>query len=268
MSTEKNWISYRAVVSYQGTYFDGWQSQPHKKTIQDTIESALYKLFSCKQKIIGASRTDAGVHAFGQVFTFLAPIQISEEKLINLLNNNLIDTIYIRKIEKTSENFHPRFQAKKKIYQYCISEKKMSPEKSFFIYCSGCELDINSFQQLSNLFIGTYNFKFFSKIEKKSTIINTFRTIYAIDISLLNNVYIITIVGNGFLRYMIRKVLGFILHESKKKQLTENDIKKMLQGEINLPQSPLLPAKGLLLKDILYSDQEIISFDYPYLFNN
>lgn len=113
-SIPKELAYYKAIVSYQGTYFYGWQSQKNNITVQDSIESTLYRIFNFHQRIIGASRTDAGVHAHGQVFTFQAPLAINQTKLLELINNFLPHTIMIQSIEAISNDFHPRFHAKKK----------------------------------------------------------------------------------------------------------------------------------------------------------
>jgi tRNA pseudouridine38-40 synthase len=254
---------YKAIVSYQGTYFHGWQSQKDNTTIQDTIELVLNKLFNFKQRIIGASRTDAGVHASGQVFSFYAPSVINVEKLFHLINNNLPDSIMINKIEVAEDNFHPRFHAKKKIYQYLISNKKLSPSINFFILHYKKEFDIEIFHKCSHLFLGTHDFRSFCTTEKDK---NTIRTIYDINIELINNIYIVNIIGNGFLRYMIRRLLGAILYiATKKKDI--NYIKTILLATNANNKLITLPAKGLLLKSILYNEDDHIDMKNPFLEN-
>ena len=265
-SIQKNLIYYKAIVSYQGTYFNGWQSQKDNKSIQDSIELTLYKIFNFHQRIIGASRTDAGVHAYGQVFSFYAPAMIHKEKLHHLINNCLPDTIKINTIEVVENDFHPRFHAKKKIYQYLISQQKLSPSINFFILHYENYFDIEILKNCCSLFLGTHNFKGFSTI-KKNEIKNTIKTIYDINISITNDIYIITIIGSGFLRYMIRRLIGAALYISSGKSnihYIENILKETNNNNNNLMT---LPAKGLLLKNIIYNDDQEINIENPFLRN-
>lgn len=262
-SIQKKLTYYKTIVTYQGTYFYGWQSQKYHITIQDTIESVLYKLFNFKQRIIGASRTDSGVHAYGQVFSFYAPSIIDKEKLCNLINNNLPETIMIYNLEIAADDFHPRFNSKKKIYQYLISKEKLSPAISFFILHYQKDFDINTIIDCCNLFIGTHDFRSFCNTEKEK---NTIRTIYDINVEIINNIYIINIIGNGFLRYMIRRLLGAALYIATKKG-DILDIKNILLSTNPNNNLNTLPAKGLLLKNIIYNEDQNIDMRNPFLAN-
>jgi tRNA pseudouridine38-40 synthase len=255
-----NWIYYKATVSYQGTNFQGWQSQKHQNTIQDCIESILYKIFKFKQKIIGASRTDSGVHAYGQVFCFHAP-SIKIEQLNLIFNNSLPDFILIRNIIEIEKSFHPRFLAKKKVYQYLITNNKLLPHLNAFILTYKKIIDIKKLNECLNLFIGTHDFKSFSKYDYEK---NSIRTIYEFNIDKKNEIYIISIVGNGFLRYMIRKLLGAAISYATKTIKLDyiNDIFKSKNSNNTII---MLPAKGLMLKNILYKENEIINFSNPFL---
>lgn len=259
---KNNFLLYKAIVSYQGTYFHGWQSQLHKNTVQDHIEGVLYTLFKYKQKIIGASRTDSGVHAYGQVFTFQAPKEIERAKLISLLNNNLADTVFLRSIEEVETTFHPRYLSTAKVYQYLFSLEKTLPNKNFFVFHHQKVFDRDKFLILSRCFIGTHDFRLFSFVDQDCS--DTIRTIYDIHLDEKEDVFVITIVGNGFLRYMIRKILGFIFLylEKSNSSLLIRDIfdKKSISNQI-----PVFPAKGLLLKDIHYKENFIIDYKNPFI---
>jgi tRNA pseudouridine38-40 synthase len=262
-SIQEKLTYYKAIVSYQGTHFHGWQSQTNLLTVQDSIESTLYKLFNFKQRIIGASRTDSGVHAYGQVISFYAPSIILKDKLFHLINNNLPETIFMHTLEVASNHFHPRFDAKKKIYQYLISQNKLSPAINFFILHYQKKFDITILQECFNIFIGTHDFRSFCTAEDEK---NTIRTIYSIDIDLINGIYIINIIGNGFLRYMIRRLLGAALYAATKK-IDPLYIKTILLSTNKNNNLMTLPAKGLLLKNIIYNEDEIINTENPFLTN-
>jgi tRNA pseudouridine38-40 synthase len=256
-----NWNYYKAIVSYQGTYFQGWQSQPHKNTIQDCIELVLYDIFNKKQKIIGASRTDSGVHAYGQVFLFQAPMTISIEKLLYIINMKLPDTIVIHDITSTSRDFHPRYLAKKKIYQYLFSPKILLPSLNFFILYYPRLFDLNKLNDCFSIFKGTHDFKSFCALDYEK---NTVRTIYDINIKCNNDIYIITIIGNGFLRYMIRRLLGAALQVATK-DTGIDEIRKIFELKNSNHHLMTLPAQGLILKEIIYNEDIIVDFENPFL---
>lgn len=257
---KSNWQLWKATISYQGTYYDGWQSQPNKRGIQDIIEAVLYKIFRQRQRITGASRTDAGVHAFGQVFTFYAPSIIPAPKLQEMINGSLPDTLLIRELVPVPESFHPRFMAKKKIYQYIISPYKTIPSINFFIHHEKKDFDPFLLKEALLIFIGKHDFRSFAFESKEK---NTIRTIYDIDIKEYNNLYIITIVGNGFLRYMIRRLLGGALYASQKKDI--GYLKDIFKKKNSSNHLTVMPSKGLMLKNIIYDENEPINYQNPFL---
>lgn len=256
-------LIYKAVVAYQGTNFLGWQSQLHKNTVQDYLEFVLYKLFKKKQKIVASSRTDAGVHAYGQVFIFSAPQAIDKERLLILLNNNLSDSVFIRSLELLTYPFHPRYDAKKKIYQYAFSFKRLLPSVSPFVFFVKKNFDIMLFSHLLKIFEGEHDFRFFSYLEDKT--IDTMRTIYEAKLIVCDDVFFVTLVGNGFLRYMVRKIVGFLFLATYK-NCDVSMIKDLLQGIYRECSIPIAPAKGLLLKQVLYLHKYEIIDDYNYFF--
>lgn len=257
---QNQWQYYKAIVSYDGTHYYGWQSQSNKKTIQDTIERALEKIFRYKQKIIGASRTDAGVHAWGQVFTFYAPHIIELNKLQSIINNTLPENIIILELTKISTDFHPRFLAKKKVYQYLISQYKTPPSINFFIYHEPSPFSIDFLSQCLQIFIGTHDFRSFASEPKEK---NTIKTIYDIKISKSNNIIIITFIGRGFLRYMIKRLVGAALYAAKKNRFSL--LKDIFNQRNSFNNLPVMPSKGLLLKNVIYDETEIINYENAFL---
>lgn len=245
----QDWNIYQTKVSYIGTSFQGWQSQLNKNTIQDTIEQALFKIFKKKQKIIGASRTDAGVHANGQVFIFQAPL-IEINKLTKLINETLPDTIYIFDTTLSENNFHPRFDAKKKIYEYKFAYQKQPPYQAMFIHQEKkYQIQPDTFLEYTEIFIGTHDFRSFcsESIEK-----NSIRTIFDISLNIQNNIYTVTFIGNGFLRYMIRRLLGAIIECNSKNN--KKILKKIFLEKNKRNHFYSMPAKGLSLQKIIYNN--------------
>jgi len=109
-----------AVISYDGTNFFGFQSQPGVRTVQGVIETALERIFKSRTTVLVSGRTDTGVHAIGQTIVFDSPIDIDETSMKNALNANLPDDVYVKKVVEVDKNFHPRFEAKRRIYHYFI----------------------------------------------------------------------------------------------------------------------------------------------------
>lgn len=250
----ENWKYCKAIVGYNGFFFEGWQSQNHKNTVQDVIEKILYSLFKKIQKIIGASRTDSGVHARGQVFTFYAPGDISIDKLLFLINKKLPFSIVIFSIEEVAISFHPRYDAKKKIYEYRVSEKKMCPLFIHNAYNLGFSINRELLYKNLRIFVGTYNFTFFSYLESNQDAI---RTIYDISFNEEDNgnILCISILGNGFLRYMIRKIVGSAIFITQK-NIDNCFLKEMLfpceKNAKNIRLVKKITSNGLTLASIKY----------------
>jgi tRNA pseudouridine38-40 synthase len=247
-----DWITYIAKISYTGTHFQGWQSQKNQHTIQDSIEKALSHIFKKEQRIIGASRTDSGVHALGQVCIFKAP-RLDTSRLQNIINNILPDDIFLYSVKENIFNIHPRFDAIKKIYEYKFSYNKQRPDIARYVHHEKKYIiSKNDFSQYSNLFIGTHDFRSFCSEEKDK---NTVRQIFDISLDFKDDIYCVTFIGNGFLRYMIRRLLGAIIECNAEKKL--ETLQKIFLKKDNKNNLYSMPAKGLILKDIIYSNIKI-----------
>jgi tRNA pseudouridine38-40 synthase len=257
----QDWIYYKAVVGYNGASFEGWQSQVHKNTIQDSIERALYQTFCVFQKIVGASRTDSGVHARGQVFSFYAPKDISQERLICILNKKLPSSIIIFSIENVPLKFHPRFDAKKKVYEYRFSTRKLCPLLFQNVFNLSYRVNINALLSILQVFVGTHDFFLFSSLEKEK---NSVRTIHSISAREEHESEVICLEfeGNGFLRYMIRNIVGTAIHFTQN-NLNRNILIKLLQDgkiiEKNKKESHCFIKKimpnGLTLLKVYYENE-------------
>ena len=209
--------SYKCVVSYEGTRYNGWQKQGNTtNTIQEKIEEILTKALDEPIEIAGSGRTDAGVHALGQVFHFHCSKAAFEKNhsdtFLNDVNHHLPKDIRILSIDACYERFHARLNATAKTYQYRID---ISPYGNIFArntsHHIATPLDIEAMKASANLLIGTHDFKSFcsNKRMKKSSI----RTIYNIDISLdsTNELLLLTYTGNGFLYNMVRILTGTLI---------------------------------------------------------
>jgi tRNA pseudouridine38-40 synthase len=259
---------HRLIVSYKGTSYFGWQdlgSDQEKPTLESTINQVLKII--CKYEhctIATASRTDAGVHAQGQVIKISIPIEITSEKLLLGMNSLLPDDIRILQCQSCPAAFNPNINAISKEYHYyfCtdIIHNPVLNDSIAHITLhvkdpTAQALDIELMQKACKLFIGEHDFYSFAK--RDSTMDSTFRTIYNCEIIQAssspfgNNIYYIKIIGKGFLRYMVRYISG-ALFALGKKQLTLDEISQALVHHKEEKISSKAKSKGLHLIEICY----------------
>jgi tRNA pseudouridine38-40 synthase len=236
----------KVIISYDGSKFYGMQKQPNKKTVQGEIEKALLSL-NINSEVLHAGRTDRGVHALNQVITFKAPLFWEEEKLKNVLNKILMPSIYIKKLTKTSNSFHPRFDAKKRSYRYIIAHN-FTPFNANYTYYYPKKVNYALLKEALKLFEGEHDFEFFSKTG--SEVNSTIRKIFLTNIYPYKNYSIIKIVGNGFLRAQIRIMVNFLIKINENK-LTLHDLKRQLEKK-ELYSKHLISPNGLYLERIWY----------------
>lgn len=248
--------AYKIVVAYDGTDFHGWQIQPRDISISSCLQDAWTRLFNERITIIGASRTDAGVHALGQVARFHAhpPSHLNEETLKTLWNNHLPSSVMIRDLCKVDASFHPCANVKQKTYQYVLFLKRPIPFIARFgwLYEFIDSVDKEKFYQGLQLYRGTHDFGSFCKIEDDDTA--TIRTIDEITLKPYSHwkALVVTIKGPGFARFQIRRMIGYALDVARRPALSVDYINDMLRNPN--PQQTLLKAEGcgLCLRKIIY----------------
>ena len=238
-----------AKASYLGTNYHGWQIQPNGVTVQEVIENTLSKILNTSTKIYGSGRTDAGVHALNQAFHFELNKEFDLDKLKYSLNSLLPDDICINSLEEVGEDFHARFSAKKKHYQYRINSIKKNP----FIYQTSAyypyPFDMTRFMQALDLFVGQHNYQNFTSKEEDED--NYVREIYDIKITIEEEYTAVDLIGNGFMRYMIRDIIGTCLAvASGKEDLTY--ITDRLDSDKNMHTAYRASPEGLFLIDVIY----------------
>ena len=240
-----------AVVSYKGTNYQGWQKQPNGNTIQDVIEGVLSRVFNRLISIQGAGRTDTGVHAIGQTFHFdLSEDMMDLDRLIYSLNSLLPPDIKIEDMEEVEEDFHARFSAKSKVYNYSIVLTSKDVFLHEVMYLCPYELNLDLFKEALTHFKGKHNFRNFTS--KEVDVDNFVRDIFDIE-TVINDEFVnITFHGDGFMRYMIRYIVGTAIEVARGKMSVE-EIDKLLdeQGERNIV-SCKAPANGLTLVRVEY----------------
>lgn len=243
-------MRYLITFSYDGSKYFGYQKQPDKISIQGELERVLTQINSNNEVLVSASgRTDSGVHALNQKAHFDLNLNIPVEKLKNSMNKMLPESIYIKSVENVSVDFHARFDVKKKKYTYKINVGEYNPLDANYIYQYNNALDIDKMNRAISYFIGEHDFTSYTKdaTEKESCI----RTIYDAYIEKNNDIISITFEGNGFLRYMVRNMVGSLIEVGSNKRIPE-EIEKILNSKDRKTAGITAPSNGLYLIDVYY----------------
>ncbi len=241
----------KCTISYDGTSFAGYQVQPNKRTVQGDIEAALARLHKGESvKIHASGRTDAGVHAKGQVIHFDTSLNLPEEKWMLALNAHLPDDIVMLKTEKALDDFHARFDAKRKEYRYFIQLSKLrDPFLRQYAYHYKYPIDVKLMEQAAETLIGTYDFTSFCSA--KTEVVDKVRTLETIEFFEENGLLVVRFVGNGFLYNMVRILVGTLLEvgqgEREPASLTE-----VLEKKDRRFAGKTAPGHGLYLWEVCY----------------
>ena len=238
------------ICSYKGTAYYGWQKQVGFVSVQSTIEDALSKVYDSQINITGSGRTDAGVHAIKQYFHF----DTSKEKDLNQLaysiNRMLPEDIKILSFEMVADDFHARYNAKKKIYEYRIVLDNKDPFQKDLAYVYPMEFDLDLFKEALNKFVGKHYYQdFTSKEEDEGEFV---REIYEINIDKIDNIINVRFIGNGFMRYQIRNMIGAAINVANKKESLDFIDYHLKEGKKREIISYKSPANGLYLLDVVY----------------
>ena len=243
-------MKYLITFSYDGSKYYGYQKQPSKKTIQKEIEDVLFQLNSNHDVIISASgRTDSGVHALNQKAHFVLNNQFEPEKLKYTLNKMLSESIYIKNVEIVNDDFHARFDVKKKKYTYKINVGEYNPIDYNYILQYNKPLNIKEMEKAIKLFEGKHNFKSFTKIDEEKE--NYEREIFETNITLDNNIISISFVGSGFMRYMVRNMVGLLVEIGSMKR-DYKCVSDIIKKEDRKESGITIAANGLYLEDVFY----------------
>ncbi|WP_290661754.1 MULTISPECIES: tRNA pseudouridine(38-40) synthase TruA [Ignavibacterium] len=240
--------NYRMIIQYDGTKYAGWQIQGDQKTIQKEIVKAIKIVLKEDVNLIGSGRTDAGVHALGQVANFRTDKEIDLFKFRFSLNSVLPDDISVISINEVEENFHSRFDAKRRTYIYLISQFK-SPFYKNYSYFYPQEIDLAKLQVLSRLFIGKKNYSSFCK--KSSEVKNRYCEVSNVSWFKYADLIYFKISADRFLHGMVRAIVGTLLN-SLKLENPEEYINQVFISEKREAAGEAVPAKGLFLYKVEY----------------
>lgn len=241
----------KMVVQYLGTNYAGWQVQPEHITVQGEIQKAIEQGLGESAEVFGSGRTDAGVHAFGQVAHFDTDSRINPVKIYNVLNKFLPKDIRVLSTEQVAGDFHARFDVKQKTYEY-------------HFYCSEINMpllditharvrfpfDFDRALEACGAFLGTHDFKGFCGANSK--VKDTVRTIYSVALSAgLDNTYCLSVTGNGFLYNMVRIIAGTVIEAGCGQKRAEDMEAIIASGERDRAGRTAQPC-GLVLKEVKY----------------
>lgn len=241
-------MRYKCVVSYDGSNYCGWQRQNDKNSIQQTIEEAIGKITCQDVKIVAAGRTDRYVHAKGQVFHFDSEKTIADFK--KAINSQLPYDIHIISVETVNDDFHSRFNACYKHYDYLINDGEYDPLLANYCVSINKKLDIALMEKTSKIFIGEHDFTSFNAT-KKSEVIDQVRTIYRIDVVRNDNLIRLSYYGNGFLRYMVR-IISQTLIETALGNISSEEVIDMLEAKDKNSCHYNGQPQGLYLMEVSY----------------
>lgn len=241
--------NYKIVVQYDGTEYKGWQFQPNQKTIQGEIERVL-RIISCENvKVIGAGRTDSGVHAKGQVASFKMGLKIAPLSLLRAMNSLFPKDIRVIDVEEVEDEFNARYHAKTKTYVYRIyTGMVVSPFIWRWVYHIPFKLDIEKMREAIKYFVGKNDFKNFTS---RSSSPSTVRTIFRAEIEEENDEIRLVFEGSGFLRYQVRNMVGLLIEIGKGKFEPEV-VKKLLESDQSEITFSSAHACGLCLEKVDY----------------
>lgn len=243
-------MRFLMTVAYDGSKYKGYQKQPNQNTIQGCVEEVLTKINKEPVFVSASGRTDAGVHALGQRVHFDLKVNMRTDQIQKAVNSLLPSDIYVKKIEKVSSNFHARFDVKEKVYVYKLNMGEYNPIEKDYVLQVNHFLDVEKMKEASRYLIGEHNFRAFTKVdeEKESYV----RTIHEITFHEKNHLLCITFKGNGFLRYMVRNLVGTLIEVGEGKR-SVSEIPVILESQDRKKAGKTAPACGLYLRDVFYS---------------
>lgn len=235
----------RLVVAYDGTNYHGWQAQNNGDTIESELNKALSELLNEDIKVIGASRTDAGVHALGNIAVFDTESSIPADKISYALNQRLPEDIRIQNSDEVDPDWHPRHCDSRKTYEYRIYRGRFPmPVKRLYSYFTYRELDIIRMQEAAAYLVGEHDFKSFC--QTGAQVESTVRTVYSAEVEEQGTDIVIRVCGNGFLYNMVRIIAGTLMEIGQGRR-DPMEINNILSACDRKAAGPTAPACGLTL---------------------
>ncbi len=235
----------RLVVAYDGTNYHGWQLQKNGNTIEQELNKALSSLLGEEIAVIGASRTDAGVHALGNIAVFDTISPIPAEKYSYALNQRLPEDIRIQNSDQVENDWHPRHQNSKKTYEYRIylGEFPMPVKRLYTLHCYHA-LSVEAMEEAARYLVGEHDFKSFCQVNAQ--VESTVRTLYEVTVEKKEQELVIRVCGNGFLYNMVRIIAGTLIEVGQGKRKPE-ELAGIIEKKDRSAAGPTAPPQGLIL---------------------
>jgi tRNA pseudouridine38-40 synthase len=243
-------MKYKLNIHFVGTSFEGWQSQPSRNTVQDHIEKALTTILRHKVRVTGCSRTDSGVHAKGLIASFDTDVEFEKSKILKSIQALVPRDIGVIDIEETAASFHPILDSKGKIYCYRIwASETRNPFMHPYVWHVPKTLEVAKMKRAAKSFIGKHNFKSFCASDSE---VKTFeREIFEVEILENSSLLEIYISGGGFLKQMVRTIVGTLVDISNGK-FDEGSIPHIIESQNRIQAGKTAPASGLTLEKVMY----------------
>jgi tRNA pseudouridine38-40 synthase len=243
----------KATLTYDGTDYHGWQVQPNLPTIQGTIEAVIAEIEGVLVKVEASGRTDAGVHALAQVAAFSIANPIPLDNLRRAINRLLPYDIRVLSVEEAAADFHPRYQAVAKTYEYRILRAELCPPfDRRYVYHHPYPLDEARMIELATLIEGEHDFTAFAASDERDELgLSKVRKVFSSRLERSGDRLTYRVRGSGFLKHMVRNLVGVLL-EAGKGNLTRADVEARLAAGCEIPPGPTAPARGLFLVSVEY----------------
>lgn len=246
-------MRYFITFSYDGSDFKGYQKQPRSRTVQGELEKVLKKINGgVEVSVVASGRTDAGVHAINQKAHFDFDQDIEKDRLLKSINSMLPEDIYVKSIEQVSDNFHARYNATGKEYIYQINMGDYNPLERKYVYQHNSKLDVVEMQRAMKYLEGTHSFKAFvcADDEREDYVRTLSQTNIIRDLKDVSKITLV-FVGNGFMRYMVRNMVGTLIEIGEGKRRSE-EIIDIIKSEDRTRAGKTAEAQGLFLKNVFY----------------
>ncbi|MFQ5481205.1 MAG: tRNA pseudouridine(38-40) synthase TruA [Nitrospinaceae bacterium] len=241
---------FKLLLEYDGTRYHGWQIQPNGLTIQELLQTRLQTITKRKTSVMGAGRTDAGVHAEGQVAHFTSPSRMEPMQFLKALNSLLPCDVVVKAVEEVGPEFHAMYSATQKLYRYCILNRDHPSALRYrYAHYVVAPLKVPPMRRAAAAFLGTHDFAAFraSGCGARTSV----RTLYACSVKKQGDQIIIEVKGSGFLKYMVRNIVGTLI-EVGKGRMTLATVKEVLASGDRRRAGPTAPARGLCLVRVMY----------------
>jgi tRNA pseudouridine38-40 synthase len=240
--------NYKLILSYDGTGFSGWQRQPKKKTVQGVVEEAVARIAGRRLAVIGAGRTDAGVHALAQTASFQADIRLKPAELVKALNSLLPYDVRVFSVKTAPLDFNARRSALSKLYKYRIYRRPvLPPHLNRYVLHWSYPLDTEAMASAARLFIREDDFSAFSS----NRLLSPVRKVIRSELRRQGPELHYFVEANGFLRYMVRAMVGTLL-EVGRGRIGPHEVERLFRGKQRTLASPTVPARGLWLVRVVY----------------